>query len=361
MFRALICSLVLLTLTIILGCNKDEVSKYEVLEVYNAKPKGSRILGMDISYNEDGFESSVVLAMEAGTEFIEINLAWNSLEENLGQYRDPFGEIIVNSTYYGSRGIDVAFCISPIDRHMNKTPQFLSQLPLDDSLVMQSFTDMIDWFMLIVPNNVSIPYVSIGNLPDNYLNDSASWRSYIGFYHYVAKHFRENYPDIVTGVKTNAIKGVLGGNKYWIDSINQFSDVVMLSYYPHDDQYRVMDTDIAIVQLKDICNEFAGRRIFLNDVGYHSGSRYGRSSQEKQAHFYHYLFAAWDSQIDQIERMRITWLHEQTTDTINAWRDLYGSNSAMIEYFSNLGIREYESKPKCAWLQIMEELDERNW
>jgi hypothetical protein len=343
------------------SCKKDAISNYEVLPVVNFELKENRSLGMYISSNENGYESSVDIAINQGVEFIEINLPWNALESGPGQYIDPFEEIVVNTSFYANRGLKVAFCLSPIDKYFNTVPAYLNQLPLDDSLVIASFIDMLDWFMLIVPDNVEIPYISIGNQPDVSLEDSASWRSYIRFYHAVANHVRSFSTPIPTGVKTGVINGVLGENAYWIDTLNQFTDEVMLSYFPHDHEYRVLDSDIPILHFRDICNAFSGRTIVFNEVGYQSGDRHCRSSETQQAHFYHYLFAAWDTHKEQIKSMRISWLHEQSSDTIDAWRNIYGSDPGMIEFFSTLGVRNYDNTPKCAWIQIIEELEVRNW
>jgi len=154
---------------------------------------------------------------------------------------------------------------------------------------------MIDWFFDNIPDNVKIPYISIGNEVDLVLNGNLEWDQYISFYQQVASYIHTNYPEIPVGVKTTVMNGVYKNELSNLQAINQYSDIVMLNYYPQNDKFEILDPSSVITHFNDIVNYFPDKDIWLTEVGFQSGDNLCNSSKEKQVEFYHHLFTAWDT------------------------------------------------------------------
>ncbi|MCK5028255.1 MAG: hypothetical protein KAR57_01385 [Bacteroidales bacterium] len=99
----------------------------------------------------------------------------------------------------------------------------------------------------------------------------------------------------------------------------------------------------------------------MTEVGYQSGLEYCNSSEAKQAEFYHHLFTAWDTYKDNIKFVLVDWLHDQSLALIEEWKDYYGTDPALVEYLSTLGVCNNDGTDKYAFQQIKEELKARNW
>lgn len=342
------------------GSNPEGGEEFEVFPPENPQPRGERVFGICVSESEQGFQASFEVAREAGIQRIELNLPWDSIETSEGRYQDP-GGVLEAISFYGYYGIDVGLCLSVINTVERTTPDYLDGYPYNSPEVITAFENMVDWVMDQVPSNVTIAYVAIGNEVDLVL-DGSGWDDYTGFYQATASYVRQNYPTVKVGVKATVENGLFGGELSRVQTINQYSDVIMLNYYPQDAQFRVYSPGVVHDDFADVVSYFPSKNIWLTELGYQSGSDHCGSSETRQAEFYHEMFTAWDDNRERIEFVLVDWLHDQSPELIEQWLEYYGSSDpGFVEYLSTLGLRNHDHTDKYAWLQVLAETEARGW
>jgi len=349
---------------LLLSCEEKmedmDPGSYEIVAPDNPQPQGDRLFGINISESKNGFGPSYEIVKEAGIDIVELNIPWNAFEPEAGVYTDPSG-LLQAIAVYGNDGISVSLSIAVINTVAWEVPPYLENVSPDTEQFISAFIDMLTWVMGKVPENVNLESISIGNEVNLVLDGEQAWSSYTAFYEEAVDRAHVKFPDLKIGVKTTAYAGLFAGEQSEIQAINSYSDVIMLNYYPQDHQFRVYDPAIVHDDFNKLTALFPNREIRLMEVGYQSGSEYVNSSEVKQARFFHEMFTAWDDHRDQIKLILINWLHDQSPQTIEEWKDYYGDDPALVEYLSTLGLRNYDGTDKPAWLQIKTEANARGW
>lgn len=358
--KRFVCLLIVPFLTCCEEVSDEPNTTYEVVSPENPQPKGNRMFGISMSESRDGFEASYAKLKEAGTDMVELNIPWNAIEISEGNYTDPYG-LLAATEFYGHEGLKVCFSIAVINTVSWEIPGYLSDVSPDSQGFISAFNNMIDWFMANIPDNVSIPGLSIGNEIDLVLTSDEDWSRYTVFYREAVDHLKKNYPEVQIGVKTTVMNGIFTELKSKVMAINEYSDVVMLNYYPQNDKFEVKSPESVHVDFQRIVDEFPSQKIWMTEIGYQSGSNYCKSSETRQAHFFHNMFTAWDNHKEEIEYILVDWLHDQSNETIEEWKGYYGDQPALVEYLSTLGVRNFDGTDKAAWLQILEETKVRGW
>jgi hypothetical protein len=333
---------------------------YQVIPAESPQPAGDRLLGIGITESQEGFQSSFNAAMEAGLQVTEIYLHWDSVEVSPGVYQDPDG-VLEAIAFFGYYDIDIMLNLASVNTVCTTVPDYLSGYDWDSPEMTEAFNDMVDWVMAQIPSNVEIISISIGNEVDLYLPDD-EWDPYCGFVEATAEHIRSSYPDVTIGVKSTVTNGVMGGDLAHVQQVNQHTDAVMLTYYPQDAAFQVLDPQEVHTHMQLIEDAFPGREIWLNELGYQSGSEYCGSSLTKQAQFYHEFFTAWDDHRDTFKLALIIWLHDVSDQQLQYMEEYYGiSAPGFLEYLATLGLRYIDGSGKYAWSQLLEETGARGW
>ncbi len=347
------------------NCSDDDnnelgTKEYEVISPENPEQKGERLFGINISESTYGFSASFDKATESGLEIVEINMPWNLIETEKGKYTDPNGTFAATA-FYAANKIKVGLSLAVINTVAWEVPDYLKDINVNSPEFISAFNSMVDWVLDAFPDEVEIRYISIGNEVDLVLSTDGEWEAYTDFFKQASTHIKTNYGNIDVGVKTTIMGGLYGTEKTKIQLINQHSDVIMLNYYPQDQQFKVMAPDIVDAHFGDIVTWFPNKEIFLTEVGYQSGDNYCESSEVKQALFYHNMFNTWDKYKGKIKMTIIDWLYEQSPETIEAWKGYYGDSPALVEYLSTLGLLNYDGTEKAAWKQVTTETKARGW
>ncbi|MCD4847694.1 MAG: hypothetical protein K8R76_05845 [Candidatus Aegiribacteria sp.] len=354
----------ILPMFILVCCGDTPTSpagEYEILSPVSPQPRGDRLFGITISESVNGFENSFAVAQEAGVQIVELNIPWNCIEVSEGVYQDPWGGVFGATSFYGDNGISLMLGLAVINTVTATCPDYLEGYDWNSPEMIEAFNNLVDWVVENIPSNVDLICISVGNEVDLYLDDS-DWSAYISFFQAASDHITANYPDIAVGVKVTVMNGVFGGDFARVQEINQYSDVVMLNYYPQISAFVVLDPDIVKSHFAQIGTLFSGREIWFNEVGYQSGSEYCGSSQTKQAEFYHHLFTAWDTNRSTIGLILIDWLHDVSPEVLGEFEEYYGSSDpAFLEYLATLGLRNYNDTDKYAWVQLLAETGARGW
>lgn len=353
-----------LLLLLFTGCQEEgpnEPKEYQLIIPENPVDRGSRLFGINISESNAGFEDTFLKARQAGTEVVELNIPWSAIEESQGNYQDPWGGVLAATAFYAQHDIKVIFSIALINTVAWEVPDYLSEVSPASAQFIYAFLNMMDWFLANIPEQLEVAAISIGNEVDLVLDSDQEWQSYQDFYRIVSQDLKQKYPGLKIGVKTTVMNGVFGLEKQKLKLINQYSDLVMLNYYPQNEFFQVKDPKSVIQDFNLIAAAFPEQEIWMTEVGYQSGNLHCASNETKQAQFYHHLFKAWDQHRDHITAIQINWLHDQSPEIIDEWKDYYGDDPALVEYLSTLGLRHFNNTDKPAWLQLKQEVQARGW
>jgi hypothetical protein len=354
--------LLITAIAFLTGCPGEDSGNggFQVFAPEKPAPAVNRTFGINISESDQGFASDFGTARQAGIQVVELNIPWDYLEPTAGNYQDPAG-LLPATAFYGANNIQVAFSIAVIDTVADRRPGEFKSSAYDSTEVITAFKALLDWFMGQVPADVTIPGISIGNEVDLFLDDS-NWTAYTEFFRQISEYIDTTWPGIKVGVKTTVMHGVLGDGLTRLKNINQYSDVVMLTYYPQNDRFQVLEPTIVHTHLQQIEEAFKWQDIWLMEVGYQSGQDYGNSSEARQAEFYHEFFKAWDDRRSYVRLAVINWLNDQAPEQVAEWETYYGSSDpGFVEYLSTLGLRHHDGTNKYAWLQILAETGARGW
>ena len=355
---------ILLVLFILQSCSEDSNldigNNYKILESDNPKDKHDRLFGINISESKFGFAASFDKATEAGVQIVELNLPWTMFEAEEGVYSDPDG-LLGATAFYGNNTIKVGISLAVINTVKWEIPGYLSDVDVKSDKFVLAFNNMADWVISQVPDNVDLEYLSIGNEIDLVLSSDAEWEDYTSFFQKAAAHIRTTHPEITIGVKTTVMHGLFGGEKDKIQLINRHSDVVMLNYNPQNERFQVLDPEIIHQHFGEVVTAFPNKDVWITEIGYQSGSEYCASTETKQAHFFHQMFEAWDKHDDKIKLIVVDWLYDQSPELIEEWKDYYGSDPALVEYLSTLGLLNHNGTEKNAWKQVLKDTEVRGW
>ncbi|MEN8207925.1 MAG: hypothetical protein ABFR50_01615 [Candidatus Fermentibacteria bacterium] len=354
----------IMVLLLLSACGDESTAPeegYEVLPPESPQPSGERLFGIGLTESEDGFTSSFNTGMQAGIEIIELTIPWDSIEVTEGVYQDPMGGVFEAIGFFGYYDIDVMLSLAVVNTVHSTVPNYLQNSDWDSPEMIQAFNNLVDWVLAEISPAVTIISISIGNEADLYLSGNA-WEDYIQFVAATSDYIRSSYPGVSLGVKNTVTNGVLGEDLLHVQQVNQYTDVVMLTYYPQNSVFQVPDPEIVHSHLQQIVSSFPGREIWLNEVGYQSGSEYCGSTQTRQAEFYHEFFTAWDTNRQSIRLVLIDWLHDISSEQLAEMEEYYGiSDPGFLEYLATLGLLYHDGTEKYAWLQVLEETGARGW
>jgi hypothetical protein len=69
----------------------------------------------------------------------------------------------------------------------------------------------------------------------------------------------------------------------------------------------------------------------------------------------------WDQNGEQMPFLLVTWLHDQSPETLTVWKEYYVDNRSLNEFLSTLDVRNYNNTDKLAWEQILIDVNARGW
>ena len=321
--------------------------------------KGNRYLGIDVNAAEDGeYDLAFNIAHSIGMDFVTISQGWDDIETSPENYTN--NTLDIANVYYPAKNCKLALIITPIDTNVDRRPLDLRDKSFNDTQVIIRFEKLIDVIFLRL-NEIDFHSISIGNEIDIYLgNDQDNWSEYIDFYDEITEYIRSNHPNIPIGVKAT-FNGLMVTNKVELQNINQFSDVVMVTYYPLNADFTVKNPAIVEEDMNALCEYYVNSNISIMEAGYPSSSVIG-SSQSKQADFVQKMFQSWDGHSDQIQTMTFVWMHDKSTQEIDAFGNYYGiSDQNFKEYLGSLGLRANNGDAKAAWNKLVSESEKRGW
>ena len=334
-------------------------NQYEILKSENPIPQGDRIIAIGVSEGRSGFLETFNQMQLAGVGSVELNLGWTYFETDQGVYQDPLG-LLTAIQLYAENNIQLGLSLASINTVRTTHPTYLEGLPMNDPVYVAAFNDLMDWILERLPDNLQLSYISVGNEVDLFLNEE-NWPAFQDFLDETKDHLNAIIPGVPIGAKVTVVEGLYGDDREEVLEVIRSSDVAMLNYYPMNNRFEVMDPDVVISDFDRIVSDVS-KPVFMTEIGYQSGNRFAMSSQEMQARFYHNMMNAWDTHQASIPLLQINWMHDKSQSELNDFQAFYGSmDPAFVEFLGTLGLRTYQEEDKLAYVQLLSDLEDRNW
>ena len=321
--------------------------------------RSNRLLGIDVTIQQEGsYDDAFMVARNAGMEFTTLSLGWDELEPAPGQYADEL--LDAANAYYPATGTKLALTIAVIDTVTLRMPADLDGRSLGDPEVVSRFNSLLQRVLEGLPD-VDVFVLSIGNEVDSYLGDDGLlWRQYTEFFRQAAEHARELRPGMDVGVKMQ-FHGLTRDAIEQAQALNEYSDVVLLTYYPLNADFTVRPPWQADEDLGKVAALYPDRVAMLLECGYPSGVGVG-SSEELQADFVRQVFAAWDHRALWLRAVCFTWLYDRSPGDLESFSRHYGvGDEQPLEFLATLGLRTFDGRPKAAFDVLQTEAGVRGW
>lgn len=302
---------------------------------------GGRTLAVGITEPQNGdWVAGFDLTLNLGSQATSLLLAWDDLETSPGVFAPTTDWLGIANGFYPLSGTKLALTITTIDTNVLRVPADLAGLPLNDPQVISRFNGLLDWVFSKI-SALELSSLSIGNEIDAYLGgDALAWSEYEAFFAVTSAHARGLRNGLLVGA-TATFGGYMTGAPLELTSLNQHSDVVLVTYYPLHPDFTVRPPSSVRTDMDQLTAAFPGRRLHLSEAGYPSSSTCA-SSDALQAQFVRQMFRAWDEHSESIRFIQFEWLHDLSQAEVTALGAYYGiSSPAFLEYLRTLGLRTF--------------------
>jgi hypothetical protein len=309
---------------------------------------------------DNDYEQAFTIVQRLGVQEVGLTLDWRDIEVHPKIYRNPYLKIA--NDYYPPKKAAVDLTIRPVSTNVKSVPDDLAQLPFSDARLISRFEALMD-FVLSQTSQLTLSSIVIGSECDLYLKrDGTQWKQYTVFCKAIAKYLRTRKPGVKIAFEAT-YPGLVGSCKEELKALNQFSDLVGVSYYPIGPDFTVKDPAIVRENFQTITTIYPNQQLYFYQLGYPS-STILNSSEEKQAQFVKEVFAAWDLYAGQIGKINFISLTDSSDQEVASQSQYYGLNHPRFnEFIRTLGLRRYprSGEDKPALLTLQQEARARGW
>jgi hypothetical protein len=146
-----------------------------------------------------------------------------------------------------------------------------------------------------------------------------------------------------------------------LKTINQYSDVVGVSYYPLDLEGLVLDPTVVSRHFKAISDAFPQKSIHFTQFGFPTSSVL-RSSESLQSEFIRETFKAWDAHGSRVKLLNFTFLHDLDRNVVSGVCGYFEvASTSCKELLATLGLRTFDGTDKQAIDVLDSESLMRGW
>jgi hypothetical protein len=324
--------------------------------------KGNRLIGIDVNTDKSGdFPSALKIAKTAGMNVISLSLFWDEIETEKGKYNPATNWLSIANSYYPKENLKVLLSLTPIDTIKLHLPADLMGKDIDDPEVIARFNNFLDYVFSQIPD-LQLSALAIGNEADSYLGSNHNlWTKYHNFFSATAKHARELRPGLKVGVQIT-YDGAMSRSPKEVATLNDLSDVMIISYYPITSDFKVKSNDDFQKDWENLMRAYGDKPIMFGQIGFPS-STLNNSSETKQKEFVEKLFELWDSYKNQVPLIVFIRLHDSSSNEVDAWKSsYYGINDPKFSSFlDTLGLRTEKGLDKEAFTDLKKEAEVRGW
>lgn len=321
---------------------------------------GSRILAIDINEAENkDYAAAFSTAQQIGINDVGLTFDWNTLEPETQKYDAKL--LSIANIFYPPKKIGISLTIRPISTNRKVVPSDLMDVSFDDPQMIWRFKSLIDFVFSQIPD-LKIDSLVIGSEFDTLLGDDPLlWKQYINFYKIISSYIRKKHPGLKIAAE-GTFNGITGKSKMQLKVLNQYSDIIGVSYYPLNSDFTVKDPGVVSHDFAAVSTLYPAREIWFYQLGYPSGELL-KSSEAKQSQFISEVFKAWDKN-KQIRMVDFTWMHDLPQTSLDFNAKYYGfSDPLFLEFLRTLGLRYYPGTgtDKPAFRTLKNEANLRGW
>ena len=339
--------------------------------------KGSRQIGIDIldTTPASSFGDNIAHARSVGANSLILTLGWNQIEAvtpadctSPGSYIDPGGALNALNSLLPKNGLRLSLTVAPIATSMNLMPSNLASKPFDNFLVVCRYEKMLE-FVFSKISGIDLISFQVGNEVDAY-----AAASFVDFWSQYWTFLSAEIPAahrLRQGLKVSVVGTLYGATghsanplaKGGLAQLWKLSDMISVTYYPITAQFKVKSPSVVPTELASLLNLFPSKVVYLNEIGFPSGSSFTGSSALLQEQYIHQLFLAWDKfpvQLACVGFLRLNDLSSQAARDQAAHYGLSG-NKAFVEYLQTLGMRTFSGADKPSFTQLKTETSLRHW
>ncbi len=300
----------------------------------------NNIIGVDITLPQNSsytYDSAFTSCYNLGMRQIGLHFLWkSSLETSPKTYN--FSYLDIANIYYPALNVPVDLNIDPIETNVLELPTDISSYAFDDTIVINRFKTLLDSVFNHIPN-LQLSSLVIGSEVDAYLGtDATKWAQYTTFYSTVSAYAKT----LRAGLKVSCeamLSGITGSASSYLQTLNNYSDIIGVSYYPLNANFTVKPTSIVETDFTSVINLYSSKPIYYYQLGYPSSSACN-SSETQQAQFITQVFQSWDTHAANIKMIDFTWLHDWSAASVSYWSSYYGiSDPAFLGFLGSIGLR----------------------
>ena len=313
------------------------------------------------------------LLQELGADATALHLQWNYLESAPQVYNGPqTGWLPIANSSYPAEGLALSLSISPITGSFLAVPDDLrgalqsGQLRFSDPAVIIRF-DQLLWYLHTQLPNVRLVSMQIGEDIDLYPGAATQqfWDDYGIFYSNVAAFAKAIWGSgLQTGVTVTAASLLQKANSMPLSLIAR-TDVVDVSYLPHNADYSAVDPESVFAGVQQLVALSFPKPLYFQAVGYPSAPVNG-STQSRQGQFLQAFFDAWDQYASSIPFVCFSRLNDFSRSRADALAVVAAPPATPQElsgYLESLGLRTWAGagNKKIGYNVLRNMAYERGW
>lgn len=284
------------------------------------------------------YDSTFSLGVSIGMQQTGLYFNWTTLETAPQVYDFSLPDIA--NIYYPANNMAVDLTITTIHTNVPEIPSDLSALPLDDASVVGRFNSLLDSLKLHL-NQLQLSSLVIGSEMDVYLaTDSTLWNQFINFHSMVTAHAKLLWPSVPVACEAT-FSGLTGYASGFLQTLNQHTDYIGVSYYPLDAAFQVAPLTVIGNDFNLVTSLYPSKPIQFYQYGFPSSPSCS-SSEIIQQQFITETFTQWDLHASKIRMIDFTWMHDLDTAAVNYFLNYYGINDpGFAGFLGSIGLRRW--------------------
>jgi hypothetical protein len=353
--------------------------------------KGDRLLGAHLGQPQNGFNVGYSKATVIAFDFFNLHLIWGAgtfsgtlpvtpLEVNasancVAASNYDTSLLAIARAFYQAAGKQVSLNIGTYDTNNKFVPACAASMAFNSATVKTMFQYLLDVTFAELNTSPALDLLSlnIGNEVDVSLGAcvtplAGAWAQYKDFYDQSATYARTKRAGLKVGV-TGTFAGLTdSATAPCMALLNANSDVISVTYYPMNADFSMKDPSVIAADFAKLVALYPSKPIYIQEIGYSSGSAYVGSSETKQSEFVQNVFSAWDTYKDNIKAVSFLSIHEHSATAAADFGIQYGvcpgaSCNSFKDYLQYLGLRTYsgDGTDKAGFTTLDSQAQSRGW